>query len=63
MDKCYKCGAGLSSDEVGLNLKLINRGVTRFLCFDCLGKAFSMSRDKLLELVEHFRNAGCSMFK
>lgn len=63
MDKCYKCGTRLSSDEIGLNFKMINRGVDKFLCFDCLGKMFNISRERLLELIEHFRKAGCSMFK
>ena len=62
MEVCWKCGAHLSADEVGLNYKVINRGVTTFQCLTCLSKAFNTTIDNLKELIERFRAAGCSMF-
>ena len=62
METCWKCGAGLSADEVGLNYKMVNRGVERFLCIGCLAGMFNTPVEKLRELIEHFRAAGCSMF-
>ena len=62
METCWKCGARLSADEVGLNYKIINRGVTKFQCLDCLSTTFRTTTDNLKELIERFRAAGCSMF-
>lgn len=62
MENCYKCGADLSGDETGLNYKLINRSVTRFLCIKCLSEEFGTSVSHLRETADRFRAAGCSMF-
>ena len=62
MTLCAKCGKALCSDEIGLTYKLINRGSTEFFCFDCLGEMFHASRQKLDEMVEAFREAGCVFF-
>lgn len=62
MEQCYRCGASLSGDETGLNYKLINRGVKRFLCIKCLGAEFNTTEQRLREMADRFRAAGCSMF-
>jgi hypothetical protein len=62
METCWKCGAGLSADEVGLNYKILNRGVKTYQCIHCLAETFRTSVPKLRELIENFRAAGCSMF-
>ncbi len=62
MENCYKCGARLSGDETGLNYKLVNRGVTKFLCIRCLGEAFGMAEQTLRDMADRFRAAGCTMF-
>lgn len=61
--KCEECGRELTSDEVGLSKKLINRGTTVHYCISCLSRRFNLSEEKLRELCEHFRAAGCSLFK
>ena len=60
---CAKCGKTISSDEVGLTCKLINRGSTQFYCFDCLGAMFHASRATLEEMIRSFREAGCTLFR
>lgn len=62
METCWKCGAQLSADEVGLNYKVINRGVTKFQCLNCLSTTFNTTTDNLRGMIERFRAAGCSMF-
>lgn len=61
-DLCRSCHSPLSRDEAGLTRKLINRGCTEFLCYDCLAKHFRVSVDLLKEKVEHFREMGCMLF-
>ena len=62
METCCKCGAQLSADEVGLNYKIVNRGVTKFQCLNCLSTTFNTTTGNLKEMIERFRAAGCSMF-
>ena len=51
MSTCKNCGKTVSLDEIGLTKKLINRGASEFLCFECLEKEFHTTKDKLLELI------------
>ena len=60
---CLRCHAPLTRDEVGLTKKLINRGCTEFLCYDCLAAHFRVSVALLKEKVVHFREMGCMLFQ
>ena len=60
---CIRCHAPLSSDEVGLTKKLINRGSTEFQCYACLAEHFRVSVELLKEKVEQFREMGCLLFE
>jgi len=62
METCIQCGAPLTSDEVGLTKKLINRGATSFLCIHCLAKEFGVSEELLQEKIMQFRAMGCTLF-
>lgn len=59
---CARCGREISRDEAALCRKLINRGTTTFFCYDCLAADFRLRAEDLKELVERFREAGCSLF-
>lgn len=60
---CFMCGAGpLGRDAVGINKKLLGRKISRFMCIDCLAGELGVAPDELLELIEEFREAGCSLF-
>ena len=61
-DLCVTCGAKLSSDEIGLHKRLINRGATEFCCITCLSKRFGVTTEKLRSLIEHYRRSGCTLF-
>ena len=61
--KCAGCDKELTSDEQGLSRKLINRGTTTMYCLDCLGQMFRLPVRQLQELIEHFREAGCTLFR
>jgi len=60
---CADCGKELGRDETGLSRKLISRGTPVCYCLDCLGKRFRVSRGQLLEMIEHFRRTGCTLFR
>lgn len=62
-DPCQRCGAPLTRDEIGLTKKLINRGTTEYLCYDCMAAHFAVSVDALRRKVEEFREMGCTLFQ
>lgn len=62
MMTCCQCGAKIGRDEAGLSRKLINRATTRLYCFACLEEMFRIPREKLDEMIESFRSAGCTLF-
>ena len=62
MAQCMKCARDLTSDEIGLHKKMINRGATTFMCLDCLASFYNCSTDLLLQKMEQFRSQGCMLF-
>ena len=61
MPECMQCHRALQSVEIALTKKLINRGATRFLCRNCLGKKFGVSEETLLHKAKEFREMGCAL--
>ena len=59
---CAECGAPLTRDETGLSRKLISRGTETFYCLTCLSRKFNVPVSQLEELIERFRQAGCTLF-
>ena len=62
MTVCRQCSRPVSLDEIGLNKKLINRGVSEYFCWDCLSSHFNLDRQSLHAMVERFRASGCMLF-
>ena len=63
MPEWVRCHAPLTNDEIGLTKKLINRGTTEFLCYECLANHFRVTVELLREKVEQFREMGCTLFQ
>ncbi len=61
--RCYRCGAPLSQDEIGLTKKLINRGAADFLCYGCMAEHFLVTAAELQEKARQFREMGCTLFE
>ena len=61
--RCKNCGAPLTSDEVAVTRKLINRGATEYMCVPCLAKWFEVKEDDIRERIEYFRASGCTLFE
>lgn len=63
MHSCYKCGKPIfSQDVIGVNKKLINRGIEKFLCMKCLTTHFETTEEAIRKQIEHFRAIGCVLF-
>lgn len=60
---CRKCGKPVNRDEIGLNKKLINRGIDVFFCMSCLAEHLKVSTRLLEEKIKQFKEMGCTLFK
>ena len=60
---CQTCGRPLTTDEIAVTKKLINRGATSFYCVDCLAAYFAVTSDDIRERIAYFRASGCMLFK
>jgi uncharacterized protein YlaI len=61
--KCYLCEAKLDKDAIGLNKKLLDKSISRFMCIDCLASHLDATAEELRTKIEEFKNEGCSLFK
>lgn len=59
---CKKCNQLLSSDEIAITKKLINRGTTIYYCADCLAEAFDIQRSDIEAKIQYYKNLGCTLF-
>ncbi|XOI98267.1 hypothetical protein ACMX2M_20600 [Paenibacillus polymyxa] len=61
---CTSCQVPLSSDDVGIYLKLISRSAQQFLCIDCIGVKLNCGRESIEKLIRYFRESGnCALFR
>lgn len=61
--KCLSCGIAIENkDTIGINKKLLGRGIKKFYCMDCLASYLDVSVEDLIEMIEEFRDAGCGLF-
>ena len=61
--QCMKCGRPLTSDEIGIHKKMINRGAEQFFCLSCLSAYTGISEESIRAKIEHFRRQGCLLFR
>ena len=61
-ERCARCGAPLSQDEIAVTKKLISRGATEFYCVACLAEWFEVTPDEIRRRIETFRRMGCTLF-
>jgi len=61
-EHCLKCGRELSSDEIGIYKRMINRGATEFLCASCLAEKYGVEETFIYNKIEQFRDMGCTLF-
>lgn len=60
---CEKCGVRLTSDEIALHRKLLNRAAKSFWCLDCQAIYCNTTRITLEKLIEKYHSTGlCSLF-
>ena len=61
--ECVACSKKpLNKDTIGINKKLLGKGVPNFYCLDCLADYLGCTVDDLLEKIEEFKEEGCKLF-
>ncbi len=62
--ECLACGKKkLDKDTIGINKKLLGKGLKKFYCMDCLADFLGCTVGDLLEKIIEFKNEGCNLFK
>lgn len=62
MTYCIKCSTLLTNDDIGFHRKMVNRGAKECMCIECLCDYFGISVERAHEMIEHFRQSGCTLF-
>ncbi len=62
MNYCVSCGKELTADDEGFHKKMVNRGAQEFMCIECLSDYFGITVEKSLQMIESFREQGCTLF-
>ena len=62
MDLCLTCGKELDNDDICFYKKMVNRGAKEFCCVDCLSEYYGITTEKAREMIERFREQGCTLF-
>jgi hypothetical protein len=60
--KCANCDKVVTKNEIGLTKKYLGRN-SHALCLDCLAEFLEITTEELLEYLEEFKSAGCTMFE
>jgi len=65
---CRECerkiqdGIITAKDAIALNKKLLGRQLILFFCADCLAEYLDVEKTELPDLVDRFKEQGCSLF-
>jgi predicted transcriptional regulator len=63
VSQCLKCHAPLSSDEIAIYRKLVNRGAAHCMCIDCLAAYMETTRQEIENLIRYYKESGqCTLF-
>lgn len=62
MDHCQNCGQTLSTNEIGISLRLLGRDGRRILCRECLALELKVDPALIDRKIEQFKRMGCPLF-
>lgn len=62
MSACQFCDKKLSTNEIGISMRLLGRDGKRLLCRDCLARDLKIDPSLIDKKIEQFRQSGCPLF-
>lgn len=62
--ECIVCGKKkLDKNTIGINKKLLGKGIKNFYCMNCLADYLECTVDDLNDKIEEFKDEGCTLFE
>ncbi len=62
MQLCQHCAAVLTTNEIGISLRLLGRDGKNLRCRDCLAKELKVDPEIIDRKIQQFREMGCPLF-
>ncbi len=62
MTGCQHCGKALSTNEIGISMRLLGRDGKHLLCRECLAKDLKIDPELIDKKIEQFKKLGCPLF-
>ena len=62
MKQCEYCNQKLSTNEIGISLRLLGKDGHKFLCRFCLAKEFHVEVEVIDKKIQQYRDLGCPLF-
>ncbi|HIV18125.1 MAG TPA: hypothetical protein IAC82_02240 [Candidatus Merdivicinus intestinigallinarum] len=59
---CFSCGRELTSDEIAIYRRMVNRAASEYLCISCFAREFSVTEELIRQKIRHFKEMGCTLF-
>jgi len=60
--KCKYCKENVNKDVRALNLKLINKDISEFMCLTCFADYLDCTEERLQTKIEELKEQGCELF-
>ena len=58
----FSCGRELTSDEIAIYRRMVNRAASEYLCISCFAREFSVTEELIRQKIRHFKEMGCTLF-
>ncbi len=62
MATCRDCAQVLTTNEIGISLRLLGRDGKQLLCRNCIAQQFQVDPAVIDRKIEQFRRQGCPLF-
>ena len=62
VSRCQQCDNNLTTNEIGISLRLMGRDGRILLCRDCLAERLKVEPAIIDKKIEQFKNQGCPLF-
>ncbi|MBQ8495813.1 MAG: hypothetical protein IJ465_08675 [Clostridia bacterium] len=62
MSRCQQCEREMTTNELGISLRLMGRDGKILLCRECLAARLQVPPETIDKKIEQFKNQGCPLF-
>ena len=62
MQVCQHCAKALSTNEIGISMRLLGRDGRALFCRECLAKELKVDPELIDRKIEQFKKMGCPLF-